>query len=171
MTLLHGDRGRESPGGDGTSFCPWVIMLDVRLSHPTGPFATIKNLTWLKSKCDQLIYEVNQVLTQIKVKNFKSYSSGTLQLATLTVLIGANASEKNNVIEALHLLARIAEGERLGFINIPYKQDENIFRGRVENFGYRGSKSFGISCVTTEPEWKDFSINFSLRDDGESTCS
>jgi len=101
------------------------------------------------------------VLTQIEVKNFKSYISGTLQLATLTVLIGANASGKSNVIEALRLLARIAQGERLS------KLDESIFRGGVENLGYRGSKSFGISCVTTEPEWKDFSINFSLGDDGD----
>lgn len=107
------------------------------------------------------------MLTQVKLKNFKSYRSGTLHLARLTVLIGANASGKSNVIEALRLLARIAEGERLSFIGTPYKQDESIFRGGVESLGYRGEKSFVISCVTTEPEWKDFSINLSIGDDGD----
>jgi predicted ATPase len=107
------------------------------------------------------------VLTQIQLENFKSYRSGTLHLARLTVLIGANASGKSNVIEALRLLARIAEGERLSLIGSPYKQDESIFRGGVENLGYRGAKSFRISCVTTESEWSSFSINLSLGDDGD----
>ncbi|WP_026101032.1 AAA family ATPase [Synechococcus sp. PCC 7336] len=105
------------------------------------------------------------MLTQIELRNFKSYRSGTLQLGRLTVLIGANASGKSNVIEALRLLARIAEGERLSFLGETYRQDETIFRGGVENLGYQGSKTFGISCVTTEQEWKDFSIDLSLGKD------
>ncbi|TVQ22408.1 MAG: ATP-binding protein, partial [Leptolyngbya sp. DLM2.Bin15] len=107
------------------------------------------------------------MLTQIELRNFKSYRTGTLQLGRLTVLIGANASGKSNVIEALRLLARIAEGERLSLLGGLYKQDETIFRGGVENLGYRGSKSFGLSCVTTEPEWKDLSIDLSLGEDGD----
>ena len=107
------------------------------------------------------------MLTQIELKNFKSYRSGRLQLGRLTVLIGANASGKSNAIEALRLLARIAEGERLSFLGGLYKQDEVIFRGGVENLGYRGSKTFGISCVTTELEWKNLSIDLSLGDDGD----
>ncbi|HEY9645677.1 MAG TPA: ATP-binding protein [Chroococcidiopsis sp.] len=107
------------------------------------------------------------MLTQIQLRNFKSYKSGTLHLARLTVLIGANASGKSNVIEALRLLARIAEGERLSLIGNYYKQDESIFRGGVDNLGYRGSKSFGISCVTTHSTWQDLSIELSLGDDGD----
>lgn len=107
------------------------------------------------------------MLTQIELRNFKSYRSGTLQLGRLTVLIGANASGKSNVIESLRLLARIAEGERLSLLGEPYKQDETIFRGGVEKLGYRDSKTFGISCITTEQEWKDFSIDLSLGKDGD----
>lgn len=107
------------------------------------------------------------MLTQIELRNFKSYRSGTLQLGRLTVLIGANASGKSNVIESLRLLARIAEGERLSLLGGSYKQDETIFRGGVENLGYRDSRTFGISCVTTEQEWKDFSIDLSLGEDGD----
>jgi predicted ATPase len=107
------------------------------------------------------------VLIQIELRNFKSYKSGTLSLAPLTVLIGANASGKSNVIEGLRLLARIAKGERLSFISSSQKQDENSFRGGVGNLGYRGGKSFGFSCVTVGSEWKDFSINLSLGTDGD----
>lgn len=107
------------------------------------------------------------MLTQVELRNFKSYKSGTLPLGRLTVLIGANASGKSNVLEALRLLARIAEGERLSFLGGPYKQDETIFRGGVENLGYRGSKALGLSCITTEPEWKDLSIDLSLGEDGD----
>lgn len=106
------------------------------------------------------------MLTQVKLRNFKSYRSGTLRLGRLTILIGANASGKSNVIEALRLLARIAEGERLSFLGGSYKQDETIFRGGVNNLGYRDSKTFGISCLTTESTWKDFSIDLSLGEDG-----
>ncbi|MGD2181551.1 AAA family ATPase [Lusitaniella coriacea] len=108
------------------------------------------------------------MLTQIQLKNFKSYRSGTLHLARLTVLIGANASGKSNAIEVLRLLARIAEGERLGFIGNFQTQGESIFRGGVDSLGYRGAKSFGISCETTEPEgWRHFEIDLSLGDDGD----
>ncbi len=104
------------------------------------------------------------MLTQIRLTNFKSYIDGTLHLARLTVLIGANASGKSNAIEALRLLARIAKGERLSFINTPY---EKIIRGRVRNFVYKEEKSFTISCVTTEDEWKEFTIKLNLGDDGD----
>ena len=107
------------------------------------------------------------MLTQIKLRNFKSYRSGTLQLGRLTVLIGANASGKSNVIEALHLLSRIAEGERLSLLGGHSKQEEKIFRGGVEKLGYRGSKAFEISCVTTESEWNHFSITLTLGKDGD----
>lgn len=107
------------------------------------------------------------MLTQIKLKDFKSYRSGTLHLARLTVLIGANASGKSNAIEALRLLAKIAEGEKLSSIGQLYQQDESVFRGGVENLGYRKATSFGLACVTTETEWKDFSIDISLGKDGE----
>lgn len=105
------------------------------------------------------------MITQIQLKNFKSYRSGTLYIARLTVLIGANASGKSNVIEALRILARIAKGERLGFISSPYQQGENIFRGEVDNLGYRGAKSFQLSCITTESEWQNFEIELSISDD------
>ncbi len=106
------------------------------------------------------------MITQVHLTDFKSYRSGALHLAPLTVLIGANASGKSNMIEALRLLARIAEGDRIGYISNP-QQTRSTFRGGTDKLGYRGAKSFTLSCETTESNWQHFEIMLSLRDDGD----
>ena len=116
------------------------------------------------------------MLTQIELENFKSYRSGTLQLARLTVLIGANASGKSNLIDALRLLTKLASGERLSSLSIAHQRDESVLRGGVENLGYRGAKTFGFFCETSTlfPSWQPpasywpyFSIELSLGKDGD----
>jgi len=49
-----------------------------------------------------------------QVRNFKSFVEARLVLRPLTVLIGANASGKTNLLEALQLLSWMAEGRQLG---------------------------------------------------------
>ena len=56
------------------------------------------------------------MLKSVSFKNFKSYAQAQLPLAGLTVLLGANASGKSNAIEALRLLAWLAEGRRLDYL-------------------------------------------------------
>ncbi len=110
------------------------------------------------------------MITQIQVKNLKSYRSGVLPLASLTVLIGANASGKSNFIEALRLLARLAKGERLSLLGHTHQQREMPFRGKVDNLGYGGAKLFQISCdvETLELEnWTHFEIELGLDNEGE----
>lgn len=107
------------------------------------------------------------MITQIQVQNFKSYRYGVLPLAPLTVLIGANASGKSNIIEALRFLARIAEGARLSLL---YNDDDSPFRGDTNNLGYRGAKNFQISCdVNTEKfeGWSHFEIDLGFDNDGD----
>ena len=48
------------------------------------------------------------MLSSFTIQDFKSYRKATLDLAPLTVLIGANASGKSNAIEALRLFSWIA---------------------------------------------------------------
>lgn len=110
------------------------------------------------------------MITKIEVKNFKSYLSGVLPFASLTVLIGANASGKSNIIEALRLLAIIAQGERLSFLGNTPQQLENPFRGEVKNLLYRGSESLKIACEVTTEEfegWNRFEIELGFGRDGE----
>jgi len=110
------------------------------------------------------------VITKIEVKNFKSYLVGVLPLASLTVLVGANASGKSNIIEALRLLAIIAKGDRLSFLGHTPQQGENMFRGEVKNLLYRGAESLQIACEVTTAEfkgWNRFEIELGFGRDGD----
>ncbi|KOR36088.1 ATPase [Planktothricoides sp. SR001] len=102
------------------------------------------------------------MITEIELKDFKSYKSATLHLGRLTVLIGANASGKSNVIEALRILSRIATGERLVLLRNPQKKGDNFFRGNVEHLGYRGKQNFQLACLTNHPDWERFEIQLVL---------
>ena len=53
------------------------------------------------------------MITSFTVSGFKSYQDAKLPLAPLTLLIGANASGKSNLIEAIRLLSWLARGQRL----------------------------------------------------------
>jgi len=50
------------------------------------------------------------VLQLFSLANFKSFAAADLPLAELTVLVGANASGKSNLIEGLQLLSWLARG-------------------------------------------------------------
>lgn len=88
------------------------------------------------------------MLSSFTIKNFKSYREATLQLAPLTVLIGANASGKSNAIEALRLLSWIAEGKRLGAIRHDLLEEERAIRGNVCDLAYRGA----LDSPPSDPE-------------------
>ncbi|TAD87992.1 MAG: hypothetical protein EAZ99_15580 [Alphaproteobacteria bacterium] len=53
------------------------------------------------------------MLSATLVENFKSFDHARLHLAPVTVLVGANASGKINLIEALQILAWMGQGKRL----------------------------------------------------------
>lgn len=53
------------------------------------------------------------MLASFTLANFKSFELATLPLAELTVLVGANASGKSNLIEALRMLVWLSHGRRL----------------------------------------------------------
>ena len=107
------------------------------------------------------------MLTSFRVQNFKSYRDVTLALAPLTVLIGANASGKSNVIEALRLLSWIAAGNRLGSITHEVQGEGQAIRGAVEDLSSRGAARFQLACHTTHPQWDEYSIRLGRQDDNE----
>lgn len=47
-------------------------------------------------------------LTKIGVKNFKKVSDVELELSHLNILVGANASGKSSILQALHLASSLA---------------------------------------------------------------
>lgn len=106
------------------------------------------------------------MLTAITVENFKSYRSGRLPLAPLTVLIGANASGKSNVIEAMRLLAWLAQGRKLAAIQYAVQNGERVVRGRINDLPYCQGEEFGLGCETDGSDWNRLAMTISLREDG-----
>src|SRR6266545_620423 len=92
------------------------------------------------------------MIRSVTVKGFKSYKDATLPLAELTVLIGANASGKSNLIEALQLLSWIERGRRLGDLLSDIKEREIAIRGSTTDLTYGGGTEFGFDCTTADDE-------------------
>jgi predicted ATPase len=106
------------------------------------------------------------MLTAITLENFKSYRAARLPLASLTVLIGANASGKSNAIEAMRLLAWLAQGQKLASIQYAVQTGERVVRGRIKDLPYCQEAQFGLGCETHDLDWNRLSMTISIREDG-----
>ncbi len=102
------------------------------------------------------------MLQSITLENFKSYKSATLPLAELTVLIGANASGKSNLIEAIQLLAWIAKGRRLSDLVMVLKERDLSVRGTPLNLIHGNAASFGYDCAITDESGPDLQLQMQL---------
>ncbi len=76
------------------------------------------------------------MIDEIGLADFKSYHDADLPLASLTLLIGANASGKTNAIEAIRFLAQLAHGQRLDDILDDIRQNDLTIRGKVADMVY-----------------------------------
>lgn len=87
------------------------------------------------------------MLRDLRVGAFKSYEGEQrLVLAPLTVLIGANASGKSNLIEALQLLAWLARSHRLGDLGHALRERELAIRGSASDLLPRGRTDLRLGC-------------------------
>lgn len=91
------------------------------------------------------------MLTSLELGNFKSVRSATLPLGDLTLLIGANASGKSNVLEAIQILAWIADNGRLETIDAAMKDRRLRVRGPAARLagGWDKDATFWIGCKLT----------------------
>jgi len=107
------------------------------------------------------------MLLSIDLKNFKSYKKATLPLAPMTFLIGANASGKSNVLEAIRLLNWLAKGSRLDDISRSIQSGEAVVRGQANDLFRDVAESFGLgSHFGTAPKgWNKFEISIALSND------
>ncbi|AVG41561.1 AAA family ATPase [Achromobacter insolitus] len=106
------------------------------------------------------------MLTAITLEDFKSYRRATLPLSALTVLIGANASGKSNVIEGMRLLSWLAQGQKLSAIRFAVQSGDQVVRGKLEDLAYQRGESFGLGVHTNATEWNHLSMRLSRRADG-----
>lgn len=98
------------------------------------------------------------MIKQFHLENFRSYHNADLPLAPLTLLIGANASGKSNVIEALRLLSTMARGQYLSDVFKTLEREGEI-RGTTDTLTYDDSNTFTLGCtLTDETPYRDFII-------------
>lgn len=105
------------------------------------------------------------MLTQINIKNFKSYRDQTLHLSPLTLMIGANASGKSNALEAFRFLAWLAQGQKLSVLKNRVDDSEEILRGQVKDLAYLKTKAFTLGATTDDSTWNHFEVEITIRDE------
>lgn len=107
------------------------------------------------------------MLTQLSLANFKSYRQATLPLAALTFLIGANASGKSNLLEAMRVLNWLAKGSRLEDIARAIEGGDAIVRGQSRDLFRDTDQPFTLQLqLTGAPEgWGNFEISLALQFD------
>lgn len=86
------------------------------------------------------------MLAAFVLVNFKSYERARLPLAPLTLLVGANAAGKSNLIEGMQLLAWLARGRRLADLSAAMKTGELTIRGLLADFPLDPNAEIGFQC-------------------------
>jgi predicted ATPase len=115
------------------------------------------------------------MIDSLSLINFKSFKEGTLPLAPLSLLIGANASGKSNAIEGIRFLSWLAEGRRLDDLMSAVQAEDQRVRGTLADLVYRPSADngagadrdvFGFRCRTRMANGEDFEIRVRVGNDG-----
>jgi len=101
------------------------------------------------------------MIEKFRIKNFKSFEDATLPLSHLTLLIGANASGKSNLIEALRFMNWLAQGKTLKEIDYQMRDDISPIRGDLADFPRRGTKEFSF-CVEVPHASATLELGFTL---------
>lgn len=73
-------------------------------------------------------------ISQVRIDRFKSYKGSTLDIHPLTLIVGRNGSGKSNSLDAIALLALLADGREL----------RDLERGDLEVSGLRGGLSGAV---------------------------
>lgn len=109
------------------------------------------------------------MLTQLTMNNFKNFKEATLALGPFSLLVGANASAKSNVRDALRFLHGVERGYSLAEI-LGEKYGEGGerqwrgVRGGTKESCYTGTETFSIVCeyYTFFPEFGDLDTTVPL---------
>ena len=104
------------------------------------------------------------MLTKFFLENFKSYQRAELPIRPLTVLIGANASGKSNVLEGLQFLSWLAQGEKLSNLQNRVNDDDRVVRGNVGDLVLRGEEGFSVSCQLDDRRYDTITIDLMTRE-------
>lgn len=103
------------------------------------------------------------MITEITLKDWKSFGESTLLIDQITFLIGTNASGKSNIIDALRFLSLLSTGERLSEVckKIRGGLDQLIRRGCTSStieVGFKSGKSAYKYCLTFSVDKADAEV-------------
>lgn len=90
------------------------------------------------------------MIQQVHIENFKSLRDVAIPLADLTLLVGANAAGKSNIVEALQLLTWLAAGRRLSELAHALRDESLAIRGLPDNLVRFGERELRFAVSTTE---------------------
>lgn len=104
--------------------------------------------------------ETGIMITQLRLKNWKSFRDATLFIDPVTILIGTNASGKSNMLDALLFLQRVASG--VGIYQAIHG-DLNLLpiRGGMEWVCRRTSSIFSLE-ILLNTEDRDIEYRYAL---------
>ncbi len=105
-------------------------------------------------------------LTSFSLRNFRSYRDATLHLAPVTLLVGANASGKSNLIEAMQMLAWLGRGQRLEDVFRAVQDAELSIRGQPAQLAREGEAGFSLACNIRKGRWRDLVVSIKHNGDG-----
>lgn len=86
-------------------------------------------------------------LTSVRLTRFKSFADAELPLGDLTVLTGRNSSGKSNALDAIEVLARLAEGEDLVDALDGRRREGGPVRGGSAGCAPHGETEFSLGCT------------------------
>ena len=112
------------------------------------------------------------MIKEIHVKDWKSFDEATFYIDPLTILIGANASGKSNLLDALLFFQRISSN--IG-ISQAINGDLNLapLRGGFEWVCRKPTKEFTIQAIIEKSEKQDYAYSLSciVNDTKAEICS
>lgn len=86
-------------------------------------------------------------MTDLRLTSFKSFRGSRLPLGGTTILTGRNSSGKSNALDALDVLARLAEGEDLADALDGRRREGGAVRGGSAGCAPHGTNQFEIGCT------------------------
>jgi predicted ATPase len=105
-------------------------------------------------------------LTSVRLTRFKSFADAELPLGDLTVLTGRNSSGKSNALDAIEVLARLAEGEDLVDALDGRRREGGSIRGGSAGCAPHGETEFSIGCtVRLGEESFDYDLTIQVHPD------
>lgn len=95
--------------------------------------------------------------------NFKSFGATSLEVESLTTIIGSNAGGKTNAIEGMRILSEMSTGRELSIILDGSKNVDSEIRGGSKGCPKIGTDAFTLGCTVDIDEEYDLEYSITVK--------